>query len=120
MDEAERICVHTEWTIEPGKVEEFKTIAQELLTVVKEKEPNTLRYECYFDKDQTKAYVVEEYSNTEAVRAHTLHVALTIRKLLKIAEITKATVLGELNPVAREALSIRGAENFIYWNGRSR
>lgn len=117
MDKADRICVHTEWTIVPGKVEEFKAIFQELLAVVKEKEPNTLRYECYFDKDQTKSYIVEEYPNTEAVRAHTLHVTLTLRKLLKISKITNATVLGELNPVAKEALSIFGAENFRYWNG---
>ena len=110
--------MHTEWTIVPGKVEEFKASAQELIDVVNEKEPNTLRYECYFDKDQTKSYVVEEYPNIEAVRAHMLHVTLTLRKLLKVSKITKATVLGELSPIAREALSLLSAENFRYWNGR--
>jgi len=88
--------------------------------VVKEKEPETLRYQCYFNKDQSKSYLVEEYPNTEALRAHALHVALALRKLLKISKITKATVLGELNPVAREALSIVGAENFRYYDGRPR
>ena len=120
MGEDNQIHLHTEFTITPGKVDEFKEIFQELLEVVKEKEPNTLRYQCYFNTDQTKSYVVEEYQNTEALRVHTLHVALTIRKLLKISKVTKATVLGELNPVAREALSIIGAENFTYWNGRPR
>ena len=120
MGEDNQVCLHTEFTITPGKVDEFKAIFQELLEVVKEKEPNTLRYQCYFNTDQTKSYVVEEYQNTEALRVHTLHVALTIRKLLKISKVTKATVLGELNPVAREALSIIGAENFTYWNGRPR
>ena len=118
MDEADRIYVHTEMTIVPGKVEEFKAIAQELLDLVKEKEPNTLRYECYFNKDQTKSYIVEEYPNTEALRVHTRHVALTLRKLLKISKITNATALGKLNPIAREALSVIGYENFRYWNGR--
>ena len=118
MSEVDHVFIHTEFTFEPGKVEEFKAIFQELLEVVKEKEPNTLRYECYFNKDQGKSYVVEEYSNTEALRVHTLHVALTLRKLLKLSRITKCTVLGELNPVAREALSIMGAENFTYWDGR--
>ena len=120
MEEDNRLYLHTEFTITPGKVDEFKTIFEELLEVVKEKEPNTLRYQCYFNKDQSKSYVVEEYPNTEALRVHTLHVALTIRKILKISKITKSTVLGELNPVTREALMIIGAENFIYWNGRSR
>jgi len=118
MEEDKRVCVHTEFTITPGKVDEFKTIAQELIAIVKEKEPATLKYHWYFNKDQSKSYVVEEYPNTEALRVHTLHVALTLRKLLKISKIAKSTVLGELNPVAREALSIIGAENFTYWNGR--
>ncbi len=120
MDETNRVYLHTEFTITPGKLDEFKAIFQELLDVVKEKEPNTLRYQCYFNKDQSKSYVVEEYPNTEALRVHTLHVALTLRKLLKISKITNAIVLGELNPVAREALSIIGAENFRYWNGQPR
>ena len=120
MEEDKRVYLHTEFSITPGKLDEFKAIFQELLDVVKEKEPNTLRYQCYFNKDQSKSYVVEEYPNTEAVRVHTLHVALTLRKLLKISKITNATVLGELNPVAREALSIIGAENFRYWNGQPR
>jgi len=118
VGEDSRVCIHTEFSIPPGKVDEFKDIFQELLDVVKEKEPNTLRYQCYFNEDQSKAYVVEEYPNTEAVRVHTLHVALTLRKIMKISKVANATVLGELNPVTREALSLIGAENFTYWNGR--
>ena len=70
MEEDNRIYVHTEFTIAPGKVDEFKEIAQELLDVVKEKEPETLRYQCYFDKDQSKSFLVEEYPNAAALRAH--------------------------------------------------
>ena len=120
MDEDNRIYLHTEFTIASGKVDDFKEIFQELLGVVKEKEPETLRYQCYFNKDQNKSYLVEEYPNTEALRAHALHVALALRKLLEISKITNATVLGELNPVAREALSILGAENFKHYDGRPR
>jgi quinol monooxygenase YgiN len=117
VEEDKRVYVLTEFTITPGKVDEFKKIAQEFLNVVKEREPHTLRYQCYFNKDQNKSYVVEEYPNTEAVRVHILHVAIPIRKLLKVSTITKSTVLGDLNPVTRETLSIIGAENFTYWNG---
>jgi len=120
MEEDTRVYVLTEFTIVPGKVDEFKAIFQELLDVVKEKEPNTLRYQCYFNNDQTKSYIVEEYPNAAAVRAHILHVAITIRKLLKISKVSKATVLGELNPVAKEALSVIGAENFTNWDGLAR
>jgi quinol monooxygenase YgiN len=120
MDEDNRVYVHTEFTITPGNVDEFKAICQELLKVVKEKEPETLRYQCYFNRDLSKSYVTEEYPNMEAVRLHILHVAIPLRKLLKISKVTKSTVLGELNPVARKALSIIGAENFKYWDGLAR
>jgi hypothetical protein len=61
---------------------------------------------------------MHKYPNIEAVRAQMLHVTLTLRKLLKVSKITKATVLGELSPIAREAFSLLAAENFRYWNGR--
>ena len=120
LEDDARIYVLTEFIVAPGKVDEFKEIFQELLDVVKEKESETLRYLCYFDKDQNKSFLVEEYPNAAALRAHVIHVGIILPKLLKVSKITKATVLGELNPVAREALSIIGAENFTYWNGRPR
>jgi quinol monooxygenase YgiN len=119
MEEDPRIYVLTEFTITPGKVDEFKEIFQELLDVVKEKESETLRYLCYFNKDQTKSYVVEEYPNAAALRAHILHVGLIIPKLLKISKPT-FTVLGKPNIAAAEILSASGAQTFAYWNGLAR
>ena len=119
MEEEDRVYVLTEFTIAPGKVEAFKEIAQELLEVVKEKESETLRYHWYFDKDQSKSYLVEEYPNAAALRAHIIHVGIIIPKLLKISK-PKFTVLGKPNLAAREILSLSGAENFTYWNGLAR
>jgi quinol monooxygenase YgiN len=116
MDDDSRIYVLTEFTITPGKVDEFKEIAQELLEVVKEKEPETLRYQWYFDKDESKSYLVEEYPNAAALRAHIIHVGITIPKLLKISK-PKFTVLGKPNLAAKEILSVSGAQNFNYWKG---
>jgi quinol monooxygenase YgiN len=120
MEEDSRIYVLTEFTIAPGKVDAFKEIAQELLAVVKEKESETLRYLCYFDKDQSKSYLVEEYPNAAALRAHIVHVGIILPKLLKISK-PKFTVLGKPNLVAKEILSsFEGAQNFTYWNGLAR
>jgi quinol monooxygenase YgiN len=120
MSEDDRVFIHTEFTIESGKVEDFKAIFQELLDIVKEKEPNTLRYQCYFNKDQSRSYLVEEYPNAAAVRVHVIHVGLILPKLLKISKISSSTVLGKLNIVAQEALTVLGAEHFDYWNGLAR
>jgi len=119
MEEDTRVYVLTEFTIAPGKVDAFKEIAQELLEVVKEKESETLRYQWYFDKDQSKSFLVEEYPNAGALRAHTIHVGLFLPKLLKISK-PKFTVLGKPNLAAKEILSHYGAQNFVYWNGLDR
>jgi quinol monooxygenase YgiN len=119
MDEDTRVYVLTEFTITPGKIEEFKSIFQELLAVVKEKEPETLRYLCYFDKDQSKSFLVEEYPNAGALRAHITHVGIILPKLMKISK-PKFTVLGKPNLPAREILSASGGQMFTYWNGLAR
>ena len=119
MEEDTRVYVLTEFTITPGKVEEFKAIFQKLLEVVKEKEPNTLRYLCYFDKDQSKSFLVEEYPNAGALRAHITHVGIILPKLMKISK-PKFTVLGKPNLPAREILSASGSQMFTYCNGLAR
>jgi quinol monooxygenase YgiN len=119
MEEDTRVYVHTEWTIVPGKVDEFKAIFQELLEVVKEKESETLRYQCYFDKDQSKSFLVEEYPNAGALRAHITHVGIILPKLMKISK-PNFTVLGKPNLPAREILSASGGQMFTYWDGLAR
>jgi len=119
MEEDSRVYVLTEFTISPGKVDEFKKIAQELLEVVKQKESETLRYQWYLYKDQSKSYLVEEYPNAAALRVHIVDVGIILPKLLKISK-PKFTVLGKPNLAAREILSAAGAKNFTYWNGLTR
>jgi len=119
MEEDSRIYVLTEFTIMPGKVDAFKEIAQELLEVVRQKEPETLRYMWYFDKDQSKSYALEEYPNAAALRAHAIHVGIALPKMLKIAK-PQFTVLGKPNIAVNEILSAYGAQNFTYWDGLAR
>jgi len=117
MSEEDRVFILTEFTITAGQVDEFKKIAQELLDVVKEKELETFRYQWYFNKDQTKSYLLEEYPNAAAVRVHAIHVGMILPKALKISKISSSIVLGKLNVVAQEALRVLGTQHFEYWNG---
>ena len=119
LEQESRIYILTEFTITTGKVDAFREIAQELLDIVKEKEPETLRYIWYFDKHQSKSYLVEEYPNAAALRAHAIHVGITLPKILKISK-PKFVVLGKPNLVTKEILSGFGSQNFTYWNGLAR
>ena len=116
VEEENRIYILTEFTIRTGKLDAFVKIAQELLDIVKEKEPETLRYMWYFDKDQGKSYLLEEYPNAAALRAHAIHLGTALPRILKISK-PKFVVLGKPNLIAKEILSAYGSQNFMYWNG---
>jgi len=112
--------VITEFTIVPADLEDFKNFAKELLKVVEEKEPKTLRYQWFFNKDESRSYLVEEYPNAAALRDHVVHVGIMLPKLLKVAKVAKMDVLGNLNPLAAEAIAAFGPQNYRYWNGLGR
>jgi viroplasmin and RNaseH domain-containing protein len=46
--------VTARYKIHSGKVEEFKKVAEECLTIVKEKDRDTLQYDWYFNEEQTE------------------------------------------------------------------
>jgi quinol monooxygenase YgiN len=65
-----RIHFKAEFTINEGKKEEFKKLIQEMSRMVEDNEPDTITYEFYLNKDETKCIVHETYTNSEAALAH--------------------------------------------------
>jgi len=58
-----------------GKVEEFKRMSAQVMDIVRVKDTGTLRYEIYFNDDQSECVVYERYRDSEAVIEHAAHVA---------------------------------------------
>ena len=59
-----------EFVISEGKIKEFKKIIKEMSNLVQANEPDTINYQFYFDKPETKFIILEMSQNIEAVFAH--------------------------------------------------
>jgi quinol monooxygenase YgiN len=73
--EHNQIHVRAEFTIEKGKTEEYKNLVQKMSRVVEDNEPDTINYQFYLNRSETKCIVHETYANSEAVIAHISGVA---------------------------------------------
>jgi hypothetical protein len=54
-----QIHFRAEFTIEEGKIEEYKKLVRNLSGVVKANEPDTINYQFYLNGDETKCIVHE-------------------------------------------------------------
>ena len=73
--EHNQIHVRAEFTIEEGKIEEYKKMVQKMSRVVEDSEPDTINYQFYLNRSETKCIVHETYANSEAALAHISGVA---------------------------------------------
>ena len=64
------IHVRAEFTIEKGKIEEFKKLIHDMSRMVENNEPDTLCYQFYLNRSGTTCLVHETYTNSESVLAH--------------------------------------------------
>jgi quinol monooxygenase YgiN len=53
-----------------GKGEEFKRLSAQAMEIVRTKDTGTLRYEIYFNDDQSECIVLERYRDSEALIEH--------------------------------------------------
>jgi quinol monooxygenase YgiN len=91
-----------EFSINEGKLETFKEIAQEIIAAIEQTEPNALMYEWHVSEDGTRCYVDEWYADTEAALAHLNGEAPKL--LPKILEVSEFTGLRVYSTVASEEL----------------
>ena len=59
-----------EVAVRPGKLEEFKTLMQEMVEATQANEPDTLNYEWFISHDGTVCHTCERYRNSDAVMTH--------------------------------------------------
>jgi quinol monooxygenase YgiN len=109
-----------EWTIKPGKYEEFKKLAGDATKKVDETEPDARRYIWYFSEDKNRCILTECYVDSEAILFHLKNVGPILKEMFKSSSITRFEVLGNLSKDAEEAVRARGAKIFTYGNGVNR
>jgi quinol monooxygenase YgiN len=88
-----------------GNVEEFKRLSAQAIEIVRAKDTGTLRYEIYFNDDQSECVVYERYRDSEAVIEHGAHVGDVMQAIFATGS-GSSVLLGE--PSAELAAMLAG------------
>jgi quinol monooxygenase YgiN len=117
-----QIQFRAEFIIEEGKIEEYKKLVQEMSRVVEANEPDTISYQLYLNRDETKCIVYETYSNSEAVFAHMNGVAsqTILPNIFNVSRISKFEVYGNPNEELQKVLTTFSPQTYNLFTGFTR
>jgi quinol monooxygenase YgiN len=117
-----QIQFRAEFIIEEGKIEEYKKLVQEMSRVVEANEPDTISYQLYLNRDETKCIVYETYSNSEAVFAHMNGVAsqTILPNIFNVSRISKFEVYGNPNEGLQKVLTTFSPQTYNLFTGFTR
>ena len=117
-----QIQFRAEFTIQEGKIEEYKKLVQEMSRVVEANEPDTISYQFYLNRDETKCVVYETYANSEAVFAHNNGAAsqTILPNIFNISKISKFEVYGNPSEELQKVLTSFSPQTYNLFTGFSR
>lgn len=108
------------FSVNPGQQDSFKEQLREVIPYIESIEPGALIYEFYFNGDESKCYVTEQYADSEAMITHLQNVDSRLKKLLEISSISRLEIFGELSPEAHAIADSLGATFLTHFGGFSR
>ena len=122
MEQNQTIHFRAEFTIEHRKIQEYKKLIQEMSRMVEANEPDTINYQFYLNKDETRCIVHETYVNSEAALAHNNGVAsrTILSKIFSLAKLSRFDVYGNPSEKLQKLLANLSAETFNLFAGFSR
>ena len=115
-----KVSYIVEFTIKDGKLDEFKSLAENYISTVKENEPDTLGYQWFLGEDGERCLLLETFSSSDAMLTHLTNVGPSLPGLLAIAPATRLDVLGTVGDDTRNALADLGAVHFPRLGGFER
>lgn len=98
------IEIYTRFDIRDGELEAFKACGAELLAVVRDSDPGTLRYDWFYDEAQLQCVVMDTYADTQGMFAHMRNAHDAHEKVLAHASMI-TEFLGELPADAAGAVA---------------
>lgn len=109
-----------EFSLQDGAQETFKNKLDEAITLVKANEPGALNYQFYFNDDETKCYVMEQYADSAAMMFHLSNVSGILNEILQISTLTRLEIFGALSEEAHSFASSMGARFYTHHDGFTR
>ena len=109
-----------ELTVEHSQVDTFKKLAKQMNTIVRYYEPETIQCQWFFHEGDDKWYLTETFANSDAFLKHLHDTGPKLEEILKIAEVSRFEVFGELSHAAKACLASFGVKYFTFWDGVSK
>ena len=107
-------------SIKEGKLEDFKSIVNNMVGITELNEPNTLVYEYHINEDGTECHLLETFKDSDAFMIHLGNVSHMFGALFELATITSAKIYGSPSTELKQALDPLGVEYFAHLNGIER
>jgi quinol monooxygenase YgiN len=110
-----------EVNIKPGELNNFKSLADELVQATRANEPHTLGYEYFISEDDGSCHIYERYASPDAAMVHLRTFGERFaQRFLSATDITRLTVYGNTNEELRSVLGGFGASFLGQLNGFAR
>jgi quinol monooxygenase YgiN len=110
-----------EFDVKDGKLEELKSVMNDMVTATKANEPDTKSYEWFISGDGKRLHIYERYANSAAVLIHMKTFGEKFaERLLATADATRFVVYGNPTAEAKNVLDGFGARYFGQIGGFTR
>jgi len=102
--------------IHPGKLDEFKKLAPELIKAVKRNETGAIMYDWFLNEDTMECTVLETYADSQAVMAHVGNTGPLLQQLDEISDLS-LQVFGNPDPQLGKMIQDMGARHYPFFSG---
>ena len=107
-------------SIKEGKLEDFKSIVNNMVGITELNEPNTLVYEYHINEDGTECHLLETFKDSDAFMVHLGNVGHLFDTLFESATMARAKIYGSPSAELQQVLDPLGVEYFEFLNGIER
>jgi hypothetical protein len=114
---SDQIKYTVEWTISDGKLGEFRRLADITADFVRVNEPDMLGYQWFFNSDHSKCYLMESAPDCRTMLEHYQKIGVILPAFLKIAEITRFEVYGNVSEQDMQSVAPYGAICYGFYDG---
>lgn len=114
------VRIDAEFSIQEGKLDEFKKLTSNIVDKVEANEPGMLNYDWYLSGDGSKCRVVDTYTDSNAIMAHFANVGDLLGALGEIAPITEFKIYGNLSDEVRQATEPFSPQYYDHFRGFTR
>jgi quinol monooxygenase YgiN len=95
-----------------GKLEDFKRLAEDLLSAIREHDSDTLNYAIFLDEPGRVAVIIEQYASSAGWLAHNANLGPLTPRFAEVCELAEIEFYGDPTPEARAALNGLGARYY--------